>query len=375
MGSSQDIQEFLDAFKQVFKGRTDVVPRYWKSKDGKKSGYAPICSNEWKGGICRKPCRTCPNALYVPLSDELLTKHFFGKHIIGIYPLLTDNTCFFAAADFDDHHENGEPRNPLRDATEFHAVCEVQGLPAYLERSKSGKGLHAWVFFDSAVPAWKARIVMFALLREAGVIGDSDKLSSFDRLFPNQDRHSGKGFGNLIAAPFQGKAAKAGHTLFLDPATDFREPYKDQTAILKGIQRATESDLDRIIQGWDLKGESTVPRGPAKEQNGDSPLFQCGFIRYCRDNPATLPEPLWYAMISNVARTTGGISLCHQLSQEHPGYSAAETNQKMMQALDASGPHTCAWIKSNGFDCGQACGVKAPVGLIHRALSQKRNPL
>jgi hypothetical protein len=113
-------------------------------------------------------------------------------------------------------------------------------------------GYHAWIFFSEAVPAWKARVVAFALLREAGVISEDQRLSSFDRLFPNQDQPSGKGFGNLIALPFQGQAAEKGHTLFLDPATEFEKPFEKQLTVLKTIQFATEADLERIIGAWNL---------------------------------------------------------------------------------------------------------------------------
>jgi hypothetical protein len=260
----KDLAEFTKVFRTAFRGREDVVPRYWQSKDGAKAGYSPICANEWKDGVCNKPCGTCPNTAYVPLSDALLKDHFQGKHILGIYPLLSDGTCHFIAADFDDHNPDGPPRDPLRDATEFYGVCEVQQIPCYLERSKSGKGFHAWIFFATPVPAWKARLVVFAMLREAGVIGENADLSSFDRLFPNQDAPSGKGLGNLIAMPRQGKAAKDGHTLFLDPATGFEQPFKEQLETFRSIQRATEADFDRIIEAWELRREST-PTGSEKE--------------------------------------------------------------------------------------------------------------
>jgi hypothetical protein len=94
----------LALFKSAFAGRRDVVPRFWTSKDQTKVGYSPLCRNEWKDGVCEKPCRACQNADYVALSDEHLFGHFQGKHILGVYPLLPDNTCHFLAADFDDHN-------------------------------------------------------------------------------------------------------------------------------------------------------------------------------------------------------------------------------------------------------------------------------
>lgn len=239
----------IELFRNIFKGRQDIVPRFWKSKDGQRAGYTPLCHNEWKKDVCQKPCRNCTNADYIPLSDSLILDHFKGTHILGVYPLLEDNTCHFVASDFDNH--NGA-RSPLEDVKTFYEVCQVQGLPSYVLRSKSGNGYHVYIFLSSPVPAWKARIVAFALLQEAGVIGDDIELSSFDRLFPNQDELSGKGFGNLIALPFQGMAGKQDHTLFLDPETRFKERLKDQGEALSDIQRVPESKLDDLIQEWGL---------------------------------------------------------------------------------------------------------------------------
>ncbi len=253
----------IEIFKKTFQGRKDIAARYWVSKDGEKNGYSPLCRNEWKEGICKKPCRLCSNADYIPLSDELIMDHFRGNHILGIYPLLEDNTCRFIAADFDNHNRD---RDPLVDIKAYCEACQVQDIPCYALRSKSGAGYHVYIFFSASVPAWKARGVAFALLQEAGVIGDDVKLSSFDRLFPNQDRLSGKGLGNLIALPFQGKAGKSGHTLLLDP-NNYTKPYGDQWEALSSIERIGESVLNELIKSWDLKkvkngnGKSINPKG------------------------------------------------------------------------------------------------------------------
>jgi hypothetical protein len=235
-------------FRKAFEGRTDVVPRYWKSKKGGQ-GYSPICANEWKEGVCRKPCRTCPNAVYVPLSDALLMDHFQGKCILGCYPLLQDGTLHFIASDLD-NHDGG--KDPLKDLLALWEVCQVNEVPLHAFRSKSGLGIHAYIFFLSPVLAWKARLIFFALLKEANVIGDDEELSSFDKLIPDQDDLDGKKFGNLIALPFQGNAVKQEHTLFLDPATGFKKPYPDQWEILRTLARWNEAALDALIADWRL---------------------------------------------------------------------------------------------------------------------------
>ena len=253
--------------------------------------------------------------------------------------MMPDNTCHFLAADFDDHDGI---RNPLQDAQAYAQTCELQDIATYTLRSKSGVGYHVYTFYAEAVPAAKARCVAFAMLQEAGVIGPEITLSSFDRLFPNQDQQSGKGFGNLIALPLQGKAAAKGHTLFLDPETQYQDPYPKQLEILASIVRVSESKLDDIIAEWELTPGAV--RATTHTPNGKDAVLEtlkCEFLTWARANPTKVPEPLWYAMISNVIRIPGGFSLCHEFSRGHPGYSEEETTRKIHQALDASGPHTC----------------------------------
>jgi hypothetical protein len=220
------------------------------------------------------------------------------------------------------------------------------------------------------VPAWKARVVNKALLKEAGInIVESGK-SSFCSMYPKQDQLNGKGFGNLIAAPLQGKAGEQGNTLFLDPETDFRDPYPDQWKILQEFDHVQTSDLDKIIKEWDLEKPVSGTSGGLTAKSPTEAVdlaLRCDFINWCRDNPSKVPEPLWYAMISNVANIRpGGYSLCHDLSKGYPGYSRQETDAKIHQAWDASGPHTCEHIKKNGFDCKKECGVKSPAGLAYQ---------
>jgi hypothetical protein len=265
--SNDNNHEVLTEFyKAAFKGRSDVVARYWKSRKG-NSGYAPICANEWHQGICQKPgksCRNCPNKDYVPLNDDLLIKHLDGGHILGVYPLLADNTCRFIAFDFDNHDG---ARDPLRDVREFYSVCEVKEIQCYVLRSKSGTGYHCYLFFDAPVPAWKARLVGFALLQEAQVVGDNVTISSFDKMFPSQDELAPtRPLGNLIGMPFQGNAAKDGHTLFLNPGTDFQEIFPDQLEALKSISRVTEAKLNQVIQDWGLTKESPQQQKPLKSK-------------------------------------------------------------------------------------------------------------
>lgn len=138
--------------------------------------------------------------------------------------------------------------DPLPEVTYFNETCQENEIPLYVIRSKSGNGYHSYIFFDSHVPAWKARLVSYALLQRAGI---SLNDSSFDNFFPAQDQT--RNYGNCIAFPFQGEASLHGHTLFLNPETGFSEPYPNQWEILAGIQKIEESFLDNLICQWRLE--------------------------------------------------------------------------------------------------------------------------
>lgn len=245
-----EVPGFLHYLKTLFAGRTDVVPRYFSfsAKDGQPvKGYAPLCNNEFKVG-CSKgqgtsgACGKCNVKAYVPLTDPLLQDHLNGYQIYGVYLLLPDNTCNFIAADFDDHA--GE-RDPLPNVIAYVQQLYAAGFTPYVLRSQSGQGYHVYVFLTAPVPAWKPRSVMQHLLDKAGIFGGGK--DSFDRLFPNQDTLTGKGLGNLIALPFQGKAMRDGHTMVLDPGTNYMHPFQDQLAVLQQVVKATEAQLDAIL--------------------------------------------------------------------------------------------------------------------------------
>lgn len=108
-----------------------------------KSGYSSACANEWRPGVCEKPrikCSDCAHRVLVPLADKVVHRHLAGKHTIGVYPMLADDSCHFLAVDFDD----AEWRD---DARAFAQSCNELGVPVALEISRSGRGAHAWVFF------------------------------------------------------------------------------------------------------------------------------------------------------------------------------------------------------------------------------------
>ncbi len=163
-----------------------------------------------------------------------MNNHLNGKETIGIYPILTDNTSYFIAADFDEAEWKA-------DSQKFVAECTKVSLQAYTEISRSGNGAHVWIFFENTYPCWKSRAMILEVVRKTFNYSEFSKEISFDRLFPNQDTITDGGFGNLIALPLQGERVAHGTSIFCD--TTFT-PYADQWGFLKTIHKHTNQELD-----------------------------------------------------------------------------------------------------------------------------------
>ncbi|MFN7973873.1 MAG: DEAD/DEAH box helicase family protein [Acidobacteriota bacterium] len=220
--------EKVALFRALFRGREEIYPRLWTNPKTGRSGYAPACFNEWVRGICDKPrvrCGECPNQRFIPVADQVILDHLKGKHVVGVYPLLMNETCWFLAADFD-----GDAWRA--DIAAFARTCRDVGLPVSIERSRSGDGAHAWFFFSAPVAASEARAMGCYLLTETISRRHQLSLRSYDRLFPSQDTMPKGGFGNLIALPLQHGPRQKGNTLFLD---DTLSPHADQWSHLASV--------------------------------------------------------------------------------------------------------------------------------------------
>lgn len=244
------IDERLRLFQSLFKGREDVFARRWFSKTTGKSGYQPVCINEWKQGICDKKkyrCAICPNRNFAPLTTQDMYRHLEGKDeyccdVVGLYAIMQDNNCAFLCADFDDKNcKYGYKEDVLA----YVGVCREWLIPYAIERSRSGNGAHVWIFFEAPLPASKARRLGNAILTEAMTRNGQMSFNSYDRFFPNQDYLPEGGFGNLVALPLQGQARRRENSVFVD--NDFLV-YKDQWAFLYNLKKIQESTIDQLLR-------------------------------------------------------------------------------------------------------------------------------
>lgn len=246
----------LALFTSLFRGRADVFPQRWEKSDGSRSGWAPRCANEWKPGVCEKPrvkCGTCPNQAFVAPGERELLGHLQGRDVMGVYPLLADDTCRLLAIDLDG-------RSWREDVTAIREVCSELDVDPAVERSRSGEGAHVWFFFAEPVPAALARRFGLMVLTDAMARCRTLDMASYDRLFPSQDTLPKGGFGNLIALPLQHEARRHGNTLFLDRQL---EPYEDQWAYLDSLHRIAPERLQARVSKGERDDGVLAMRGDA----------------------------------------------------------------------------------------------------------------
>ena len=260
----------IGLFRSLFRGREDVYARRFESRKTGRAGYAPACANEWVRGVCEKPrikCAECPHRRFLPVTDEVIRWHLSGQDddgqpfVAGVYPLLQDETCFFLALDFDKGSWS-------EDAAAFLETCRRLEVPADLERSRSGRGGHVWLFFEDALPAALARRLGSHLLTETMDRRPDIGLDSYDRLFPNQDTMPQGGFGNLIALPLQKRPREQGNSAFLDDAF---APWADQWAFLARVRKMGRSQIEGIVQEAERRGRILGVRLPPQDDGEGEP--------------------------------------------------------------------------------------------------------
>ena len=258
-------------YRSLFRGREDVYASRFESQKSGKSGYQPVCQNEWIQGVCYKPrikCQNCDNQNYQNISNEIIQNHLKGgilkPFVMGIYPLMLDETCWFLAIDFD-------KTTWQQDASAFLKTCSKESIPAYLERSRSGNGGHVWIFFEEPVSAKIARNMGSSLITRTLDRRTEIGLDSFDRFFPNQDTIPKGGFGNLIALPLQKKAREKNHSLFIDE--NFL-PYKDQWSFLSNIKRIGKNRIEKYVDTAIMNKEILPVTDRISDKEADTPWIK-----------------------------------------------------------------------------------------------------
>ena len=258
--------EKIALFMELFRGRADVFPKRWENAKKGTKGYSPACSNEWVPGVCDKrkvKCGECPNQAFIPVTEKTIRDHLQGRHVVGVYPMLPDETCWFLAVDFD----KGQWQD---DVTAFVKTCRDKGVPCAVERSRSGNGAHVWFFFTTPVPAATARKMGCFLLTETMSRRHELPMTSYDRFFPNQDTMPSGGFGNLIALPFQDGPRQKGNSVFVDETWT---PYPDQWAFLASVPRLLPADVEALAREATEKGQVVGVRmaEPTEEEGSATP--------------------------------------------------------------------------------------------------------
>jgi superfamily II DNA or RNA helicase len=282
----------ITLFRSLFRGREDVYPRRFESRKSGKAGYQPACANEWVRGLCDKrrvKCVQCPNQRFLPVTDEVVRQHLSGQDeagrefVMGLYPMLLDESCFLLAADFD-------KESWREDAGAFLETCRRLQMPAVLERSRSGNGGHVWLFFEQPVPAALARKLASCILTETMVKRPDIGFDSYDRFIPNQDTLPQGGLGNLIALPLQKESRTRGNSLFLD---DSFVPYPDQWAFLASVRKIGPRQAEEIVRQAESQGGVIGVRLASTDEEDDKAPWSLSPSRRRKEPPLTdLPESL-----------------------------------------------------------------------------------
>lgn len=264
-----------DFFMMFCRGRKDVYDlRYTNPKTG-KNGYYTQCFNRWDRGchIQKKDgvrCKDCELRAYKPVTLPLIKAHMNGtdpngNDVVAIYPMLENNLCQLLVFDFDNHAKGAEQEDYANiddgwkeEINALRSICKNLDVDAVVERSRSGRGAHLWIFFKEMVPARLARRFGFALLEKGAESVNLKSFKYYDRMIPTQDVLPEGGLGNVIALPLQGMALKSGNSAFIDENWN---AYEDQLNVLAGTRRLTRQGIEDYLSLWYSTGSTSEDNG------------------------------------------------------------------------------------------------------------------
>ena len=271
--------EMANFFYARFWGRQDVYAKRNEKKETGEASYFTQCHNFWQE-VCAKKhkqkmsCKDCPHQDYKKLTIRDILAHLRGRSynasdVIGVYPLLPNGTCRFLVYDFDNHARGAEKKDFantddtwMEEVEAMRTICSVNGIDPLVERSRSGRGAHIWIFFDKAIPATLARRFGFALLEKGAEQVNLKSFKYYDRMLPAQDMLPEGGVGNLIALPLQGKALLEGNSAFIDSSWN---AYPNQWEVLWSKPRLSAEFLEAKIKEW-----AVTDLGDAGDEDGDN---------------------------------------------------------------------------------------------------------
>ena len=264
-----------DFFMMFCRGRKDVYDlRYTNPKTG-KNGYYTQCFNRWDRGchIQKKDgvrCKDCELRAYKPVTLPLIKAHMNGtdpngNDVVAIYPMLENNLCQLLVFDFDNHAKGAEQEDYANiddrwkeEINALRRICKNLDVDAVVERSRSGRGAHLWIFFKEMIPARLARKFGFALLEKGAESVNLKSFKYYDRMIPTQDALPEGGLGNVIALPLQGMALKSGNSAFVDENWN---AYEDQLKVLAGTRRLTRQEIEDYLSLWYSTGFTSEDNG------------------------------------------------------------------------------------------------------------------
>ena len=205
--------------------------------------------------------------------------------VIGIYPLLEDDTCRFIVFDFDNHEKEAEKQDFANiddswreEVNALREICLINGIDPLVERSRSGRGAHLWIFFQNKTEAFLARKFGNALLKKGAEAVNLKSFRFYDRLLPMQDHLPKGGIGNLIALPLQGQALKEGNSAFVDENWNV---YPDQWQVLFSKPKLSKEFIEGKIKEWQLGCYEEIEVNDIFNFDGEKPWEKTNHFMKC----------------------------------------------------------------------------------------------